>query len=336
MLKSFQPYKTSSPASHFSTPILMEGRLQRNHCLGLLSMKERQNSKVNRYKDSSRALTLSSSKKPSTICSSKSFTSLNSFSHLHSHSSTPLNVTSPLPPLQPHYLGSCSVLVSLNHSSTRLYSVSPNAANKDDSKMVFAKLLGYAVLLGSFIRSVPQISGMLAARSADGVSLLATAVQTACFTVNIAYNYRLGYPLHSYGELISCVIQEAMVLVLIVYFSHPPPLSVAFAAASIFAPPLLLFNRQLISDKVLAQLQTLTVAATALGSRVPQIWLVQERRNPGVLSGTTCLLNFLGNVARLYSSITVTKDGINIAGAALHAGLNAVLLLQVFKFGGRW
>lgn len=49
-------------------------------------------------------------------------------------------------------------------------------------------LLGYACLVGSCFRSVPQIVKILQAGSAEGLSLTSNLMELLCYTVTVAYN----------------------------------------------------------------------------------------------------------------------------------------------------
>lgn len=56
-----------------------------------------------------------------------------------------------------------------------------------------------------------------------------------------------------------------------------------------------------------AALQASTVAMVSLGGRVPQIWMNYQRGNSGELSVTTCMLNLTGSVARVFTTLVLTK-----------------------------
>lgn len=49
-------------------------------------------------------------------------------------------------------------------------------------------LLGYACLVGSCFRSVPQILKILQTGSAEGLSLTSNLMELLCYTVTVAYN----------------------------------------------------------------------------------------------------------------------------------------------------
>ncbi len=56
-----------------------------------------------------------------------------------------------------------------------------------------------------------------------------------------------------------------------------------------------------------AGLQASTVAIVSLGGRVPQIWMNYQRGDSGELSIATCMLNLAGNVARVFTTLVLTK-----------------------------
>ena len=67
------------------------------------------------------------------------------------------------------------------------------------------------------------------------------------------------------------------------------------------------FCLQFTKDCAYAGLQASTVAIISLGGRVPQIWMNYQRGNSGELSIATCVLNLAGNLARIFTTLVLTK-----------------------------
>eukprot|EP00884_Botryococcus_braunii_P012260 jgi/Botrbrau1/21034/Bobra.0144s0045.1 len=63
-----------------------------------------------------------------------------------------------------------------------------------------ANVLGYGVLVGSCVRSAPQIIKILKGQSALGLSVSAQIMELLTYNVTVAYNVRLGYHFVTYGE----------------------------------------------------------------------------------------------------------------------------------------
>lgn len=107
-----------------------------------------------------------------------------------------------------------------------------------------------------------------------------------------------------------------------------------------------------------AGLQGSSYLIISLGARLPQIRMNARRGNSGQLSLTTCLLNVLGCIARLFTTLVLTQascnplrmlleragtaaagpearwrvqDMLNFAGTALQTVLNGVLLAQTVR-----
>ena len=122
-------------------------------------------------------------------------------------------------------------------------------AGIDCAKKVVAKLLGTAILFGSFALKLPQIFKILKARSALGLNptsqyleasaLRASTLRPPCsltpravltsppqipmYTLSLLYPMLLGYPFSSYGETAVILLQQAVVVALIIAFAEKPP-----------------------------------------------------------------------------------------------------------------
>jgi mannose-P-dolichol utilization defect protein 1 len=183
------------------------------------------------------------------------------------------------------------------------------------------------------VRSAPQIAKVVRARSAEGLSLVAVAVELLCYTVTIAYNASRGYPLNTYGEVAACWLQDVALVLLVLRYGAPravvarAPRRAALAAAAFVLLVGWLLSPACPRD-LLAALQAANLAVLALGSRVPQIVLNVRRGDAGLLSATSCALNVAGNAARLFTTAVLTRDGLLMAGALTQGALNGVLLWQ--------
>jgi mannose-P-dolichol utilization defect protein 1 len=189
------------------------------------------------------------------------------------------------------------------------------------------------------VRSVPQIAKVLQARSAEGLSLTAVAVELLCYTVTIAYNASRGYPLNTYGEVAACWLQDVLLVLLVVRFGEAPRRAIASAprrallAATLFSSLVAWLLSPFCPHDLLAALQAANVAVLALGSRVPQIVLNVRRGDAGLLSATSCALNVAGNAARAFTTIVLTRDALLLAGAVTQGALNGVLTWQALETG---
>ncbi|GIL77879.1 hypothetical protein Vretimale_6509 [Volvox reticuliferus] len=208
------------------------------------------------------------------------------------------------------------------------------AASASPLMELFAVVLGYACLAGSFFRSVPQIAVILRTGSAEGLSLTSNLMELLCFTVTVAYNIQQGYSFNTYGEVFSCWIQDAIIVGLIFRHMRLSWSVIAASTAAFAAICAWLFSPMCPMD-VLSALQMSNIVVMAVGARLPQIWLNVKRGNAGVLSPLTCLLNVAGCVVRAFTTAVLTRDGIIMGGCISQLVLNAVLLYQSIATPGQ-
>lgn len=204
---------------------------------------------------------------------------------------------------------------------------------------------------------MPQIVKIVQARSVEGLSLAANAAELVAYSITFAYNWRLGYPLSTYGELLSCWAQDVVLVGLLLFFrgvlgKRAVAAAAAYglllwallggtiggtiggggggasASAATTAAAAASKGIKLVSMELLTALQASTIFIVALGGRLPQILLNARRGDSGQLSAATSALNLAGNAARVFTTVVLTGDFLNLAGALVQAGLNGTLLAQ--------
>ena len=188
-----------------------------------------------------------------------------------------------------------------------------------------ARLLGYLMTLGSLLLYSPMILQVVRSRSGAGLSATSWTMSAFGFAGALVYQASCGYPINTYGELIALTIQSVALLVLILAYDRKVQAStltagtVAFGAA-IFAlitraPRALLRVLQAVSGSMLA------VAI------LPQLYLNFQSRTCG-WSRISALLSTGGNSIRIYTTLSITKDKLVLAGFIAGFTLNLVLLTQ--------
>jgi mannose-P-dolichol utilization defect protein 1 len=196
-----------------------------------------------------------------------------------------------------------------------------------DSSTFVAVVIGWVILIGSCFRSLPQILKILKARSVEGLSLTSLVVETCTYTSSMAYNINHRYPLNSWGDSIPCWIQNLVIIGFILRSSSISPLVIAWSVLIFFSTSAALFCG-CVPLEVLAWMQVPNIFITSLGVKLPQIYLNWTRGSSGVLSRLTCLLNVLGNGARVYTTIVITADLLLLISVSSQLILNSILLLQ--------
>jgi mannose-P-dolichol utilization defect protein 1 len=165
------------------------------------------------------------------------------------------------------------------------------AASPACSKLAISKGLGIGIVGVSAIVKVPQLIKLLRSGSARGVSFTSYALETAAYTITLAYNYRSGNPFSTYGEIAVLAVQNVMIAVLVLVLTSRRNMAAAFVVA-LSSAGYALFDPALVSNEHLALCQAATIPLS-LASKVPQIWTIVRERSTGQLSAFSVWLNIL-------------------------------------------
>ncbi|KAI3437898.1 hypothetical protein D9Q98_000343 [Chlorella vulgaris] len=212
--------------------------------------------------------------------------------------------------------------------------VAPAAAQASPFASASAVAVGWLVIAGSCIRSLPQILRILKNKSVQGLSLTSFSSELFCYAVSVAYNLRNGYAFSTFGDTAICAVQNVAIIGLIFRLGSVPAslklgLSAAFAAFGWW-----LFCGACPAS-VLTTLQASSVVLLAVGGRVPQILLNLRRGDSGELSLLSCALSLVGNLARVFTTAVLVRDPIILASAGTQAVLNGILTWQTISTARR-
>lgn len=168
-------------------------------------------------------------------------------------------------------------------------------------------------------------------RSVDGLSLTSFVSEVAAYTISVAYNLRFQYAFSTWGDTLMTMGQHLVIIGLIFHYNTSikkglkAGMILAFVASCIF-----LFSGAC-STGTLKALQASCMALLALGGRLPQIILNVRRGNSGELSIMSTGLSAAGNLARVFTTITLVGDPIILATATSQLVLNTILLYQTLE-----
>ncbi len=193
---------------------------------------------------------------------------------------------------------------------------------------VAAIAIGWLVIAGSVVRSLPQILRIARRKSAEGLSLISVSTELGVYLVSVAYNLRFGYPFSTWGDTLMCLFQQAAVVGMVLrYRPGTPPAAGAATAAAVAVAAALLFGGA-VGDGALRVMQASCAATLALGARLPQILMNWRRGNSGELSILSTGLSVAGNGARVFTTLALVGDPIILATNSTQFVLTSVLLWQ--------
>lgn len=144
--------------------------------------------------------------------------------------------------------------------------------------LFLSKVIGLGIVAGGSLVKVPQLVKIVRAQSARGLSPLSYGLESLAYGVTLAYNFRMGNPFSTYGEVGFVLVQNWMILFLMGWYANGPG-----AKRTPLVFPMCLMALGLLTSVVyflldptwvpmgrLTYLQLLTIPITIL-SRIPQI-----------------------------------------------------------------
>ncbi|KAF9021832.1 mannose-P-dolichol utilization defect 1 protein [Hymenopellis radicata] len=198
-------------------------------------------------------------------------------------------------------------------------------------KYSISKGLGLAIVVGGSIVKVPQLLLILKARSARGLSLPAYIMETLSYAITLAYSFRNEFPFSTYGENFFLAIQNALITLLITFFSPNATGKITLVSAALTGAVSTLYN---LPKDTLAVLQFATLPLS-LFSKLPQIASNYQAGSTGQLSAFAVISQVLGCAARLFTTSQEVGDPVVLTGFALALLLNLVLGAQLWMYWGK-
>lgn len=198
-------------------------------------------------------------------------------------------------------------------------------------KIYISKLLGMAILAGSFALKLPQIYNIVSTGNVEGLAPMSFYSEVPLFAASAIYNYRQGNEITTYGESVIILVQNIILVLMLWQYTKPSPsigtmigvsTCLSGAIAAMFIVP----------QEYLFVLPLLNLPLT-LASRVPQIITNFKLKSTGQLSLITLTLNFGGSLARVFTTITQVGWDMNLlSGFALGLATSGALLFQVIFY----
>lgn len=259
-------------------------------------------------------------------------------------------ITSSLP--QPIDNFALSLLGPQCHASL-LQRLDFSSRNSACMQLAISKALGTAIITAASIVKVPQLIKLAQSQSAAGLSFTSYLLETASFTITLAYSVRNNFPFSTFGETAFIAIQDVAIGALILLYSGRSAGAAAFIAV-IAAAGYALFLPEVVD---MGSLKYLQAGAGILGiaSKIPQIWTVYQEGGTGQLSAfAVCVdveffsrsilrsrtdiighkvFNYLaGSLSRIFTTLQEVDDPLILYGFIAGFILNAVLAGQMVYY----
>ncbi|KAL1918949.1 uncharacterized protein VTP21DRAFT_2330 [Calcarisporiella thermophila] len=194
-------------------------------------------------------------------------------------------------------------------------------------KLAISKGLSVGMVLGGAIVKIPQIITILRHRSAQGLSLPAYYLETLACAITLFYNLNARHPFTTFGEVAFLTVQNAIITLMILYYSQRRGL----IAATVVGMLAIVQGLRTMPSAGLASFQAATIPLNLM-SRVPQIYANYQNGSTGHLSAFAVFNYFCGSVARVFTTATELDDPLLLLGNALAAVFNGIIALQMIYY----
>jgi len=194
--------------------------------------------------------------------------------------------------------------------------------------------LGLGIVLGSFLVKLPQILKLINSSSAVGLQPSSFEIETVCALVAATYGFVNGLSFSAFGEAVGLALQNIILLGLIYKYQKRSKGRV-LGLACVVVSWLACARSGLLTKGMLDRLVDVN-SVVLLISRIPQILSNYKAKNTGQLSFLTYFLNFMGTVARVFTTMKEKNaTSAMMRGVFMSMSMNLLIVLQIVVYGGK-
>lgn len=197
---------------------------------------------------------------------------------------------------------------------------------------LLVKIVGVAIICGSFLNKAPVIRNILASKSTVGLARFSVYGETVVYANCAFYGILEGLPISAYGENVSMGMQSIIVVLLIWRYSEPKVSRFEWSLAVTVAAIYLMFVTMIL-PRNLAYVLMASIWPIMLTGRGLQIWETFRLKHTGAQSIVTVSMSLGGSAVRILTTLKeVGWDRAVLMGFFLSVTLNLILFLQYWAF----
>jgi len=197
---------------------------------------------------------------------------------------------------------------------------------------LISQSLSIGIVLMSFTNKLPQILYMYKSKDTKGLSNIAIYLDVVSVLCASLYPFYKGYSFWDYGESIIVLFENIIIFCLswkydINQTSDRDNMSFSILVCSF----LFLCYKGFFNDKAWNMIGSASTVLS-MGSKLTQITSSFKEKSTGPLSTITYILNMVGNLVRIFTNLSSTKDRILIGGFIISFFLNFIIFLQIIYY----
>ena len=204
---------------------------------------------------------------------------------------------------------------------------------KECISYLISKGLSIGIVLFSFTSKLPQILYMLKEKNITGLNDISIFSDIVIFLFSCLYSFHMQYSFLSYGESFIILIENLIILFLFWKYQkdqNGDRKNLFFTTLiSIFS--YFCLKGDYFNETFWYIIYSSTLPLTSI-SRISQMYSSYKAKSTGPLSAFTFLINMLGNLARIFTSIKETGDFMLILSFAYSFLLNFLVFLQIIYY----
>jgi len=216
--------------------------------------------------------------------------------------------------------------------------VNLNILHPKCAPLLLSRLLGVGITLGSTFLLLPQIIKIHGARSGHGVSLSSQLLGLVAAAGTAAYSYEKGFIFGQWGDSLFVALQTVIIVMQLFYFSNNKASAFAFMACCWCCAVAIVYHYVPLAILSWVQASTVPIVFASKGIQITHNY---QNSGTGQLSTISVALQFLGCVARVFTSIQETSGDWMVIGPYILASvLNGIIFGQILYYhrvnkGGR-
>jgi len=199
---------------------------------------------------------------------------------------------------------------------------------------LLTKALGVGIIVGSMLNKVPIMVNMINSRTAAGISRNSLYGELMVYTNVAMYSHLLGHPITAYGENVSLLIQNTVLIVMTWNFLSKTDNPVHLQEKIMTSIGFVLYCIGILNflpDEYLYLLMSSTwpVMLYARGSQVYATFTVKHTGN---LSIVTTSMSLVGASIRILTTLKETGDMVVLCGYILSGSLSLIMFIQYWAY----
>jgi len=204
----------------------------------------------------------------------------------------------------------------------------------DCFSQLVTKAVGILIIVASMLNKIPIMRNMKKSQSAAGISRNSLYGELMVYSNCALYGFLSGHPFTAYGENISLMLQNAVLILMVWNFSiktSSPVKSQEKALVVLCSVIYLVAVIKALPEEYwhLLMRSTWPVMLYARGS---QVFATFSEGHTGNLSIVTTSMNLLGAIIRILTTIKETGDMVVISGYLLSGSLSLMMFVQYWMY----